>query len=196
MNTTQYDTFIRRAVHDFPVVPMYMVKAVIAVESGFNPKAYREEKKISDASRGLMQLLLQTARALGFGGTAEDLFSPGANIWYGTKLLSQNIGRTGSWPAALSAYNGGFRPHLGFGEVVKRPGVRCMGRVVPVGEFCNQSYVDKVLKRAVEYASKEGVSENALPFPIPKPRLSAGPTGPLPLLAILFGVGWFAFGGK
>lgn len=163
-NVNTYDTYIKRAINDFPQVPSYIVKAVIAAESSFNPKAYREEPKIKDASRGLMQLLAGTARAIGYYGDPEGLFSPGVNIYYGTKLLSQNYAKAGNWPDAISAYNGGFRPHLGFGSPVRQPGVRCMGRTIPVGNYCNQRYVDKVLSYAAYYAGREGIAETALPF--------------------------------
>lgn len=166
-NENKYDTYIQRAIHDFPNVPKYIVKAVIAHESGFNEKAFRDEPKIGDASRGLMQLLSRTARALGYGGDPEGLFSPGVNVYYGTKLLSQNFERAGIWPDALSAYNGGFRPELAFGSVARRAGINCMGRVVPIGEYCNQSYVDTVLRHAAYFASKEGVASTALPFRVP-----------------------------
>lgn len=163
-NENKYDTYIKRAVHDFPDVPTYIVKAVIAHESGFNEKAHRDEPQIADSSRGLMQLLLKTARAVGYGGTPDGLYSPGVNIYYGTKLLSQNFARTGNWPDALSAYNGGFRPTLAFGSVARRAGIKCMGRVVPIGEYCNQQYVDTVLRYAAYFASREGIAVSALPF--------------------------------
>lgn len=161
----RFDSIIREAIKQFPNVPMYIIKGVIQTESGFKERAYNPETSVpNDASRGLMQLLFKTAQGLGFRGTPEQLFLPSTNIYYGVKLLSDNFKRAGDWPRALSAYNGGFRPSLGFGEPINRAGVRCMGRVVPIGEFCNQSYVNKTLRNAAVFASEEGISQTALPF--------------------------------
>lgn len=90
-------------------VPPALVKGVIAQESAFRPEAYREEPRISDASRGLMQVLERTARGLGFKGDPGLLFDPVVNIDLGTKLLAQNFRQArGNWDVALSAYNAGF----------------------------------------------------------------------------------------
>lgn len=142
-NENRYDPIIKSASVRFGV-PQLLIKAVIAAESGFKPDAYRAEPQIEDASRGLMQVLRKTAEALGYSGDDAGLFEPYTNINLGTMLLSRERARAGDWPGAISAYNGGYRPALGFGERVTRRGVRCMGRIVPVGEFCNQEYVDRV----------------------------------------------------
>lgn len=99
------------------------VKALIAKESGFNPASVRGEPQLGDASVGLMQVLYSTARGLGYPGpvgeaaTLTGLFAPGANIYVGTKYLHQLLSRTGGdLDAAFSAYNGGYRPALGFGQ--------------------------------------------------------------------------------
>lgn len=125
-------------------VPFSLIKGVIAAESAFKPDAYRAEPQIEDASRGLMQVLRSTADTLGFRGSDEGLFEPWTNINLGVQLLSRERARTGSWDNAISAYNGGVRPSLGFGSPITRSGVSCGGRTVPVGEYCNQKYVDKV----------------------------------------------------
>lgn len=100
------------------------VKALIAKESAFNPAAVRGEPHLGDASVGLMQLLYSTARGLGFPGPIGDpvqltgLFSPGANIYTGAKYLWRQLQNTGgNLDAAFSAYNGGYRPSLGFGAL-------------------------------------------------------------------------------
>lgn len=144
-NEDKYNVIIQNAAIRYNV-PYSLVKAVIAAESGFNARAIREEPQISDASRGLMQVLEKTARALGFSGSEETLFDPYTNINLGTKLLARERARTDDWDSAISAYNGGVRPHLGFGERVTEEGVRCMGRIVPIGQFCNQDYVNRVRK--------------------------------------------------
>lgn len=181
-NENKWDREIREASTAFPSVPVYIVKAVIAQESRFNETAYNPEKgKPTGPSRGLMQMTERTARALGYGGTVENLMLPAINIYYGTQLLSENFRRAGNWPGTVSAYNGGFRSALGFGTPMRRTGVRCMGRIVPIGEFCNQTHVDKVLRYAAYFAEKEGVPQAALPFSVP-PLAGAGM---MPLIAVL-----------
>ena len=56
------------------LVPEALIKGIIAKESGFNPKAYKAEPHIGDASRGLMQVLNRTAKALGFVGHVDELY--------------------------------------------------------------------------------------------------------------------------
>jgi len=94
-------------------VPFQWVKAVIGTESNFNPGAYRAEPRIGDASYGLMQLLSETARGLGWSGyDPEELFEPALNIDLGTKLLADLRGRYGdNFNRVYSAYNSG-RPDL------------------------------------------------------------------------------------
>ncbi len=102
----RFDVLIGKAADRFDV-PAAIVKGVIATESSFNPNAIREEPKIHDRSRGLMQLLEGTARGLGFIGDPKLLHDPEVNIMLGAALLSQLHARFGSWPDALAAYNGG-----------------------------------------------------------------------------------------
>lgn len=157
----RFDDFVRVAHAAFPVVPVPIIKAVIAQESRYDPRAIRGEPHLADASRGLMQLLYGTAKTLGYGGGAEGLFDPGVSTYYGTKLLAENFARAGNWPAAISAYNGGFRPSLGFGSKATAPvrvclarddrGVCLKWRDVKVGEFGNQEHVDRVMAFARQY---------------------------------------------
>lgn len=89
-------------------VPEVWIKAVIMTESSGQATAYRAEPKINDASYGLMQLLLQTARGLGYVGTPEGLYDPGVNIDLGTKLLAKLRQVSGDdFQAVYSAYNSG-----------------------------------------------------------------------------------------
>lgn len=140
------------------------MKGVIATESGFNPNAMRGEPQIGDASIGLMQLLLKTARGEGFTGTAAELMDPAINLWIGARLLRRLLVQTGGdLDAAFSAYNGGYRPELGFGKrrtpatpvvcIQWKPNAPATGRTIAehcevtgstkIGEFSNQKYVDK-----------------------------------------------------
>src|SRR5262245_2413653 len=94
-------------------VPFAWVKAVIGNESNFNPTAYRAEPRLGDASYGLMQLLSETARGLGWSGEdAEELYDPELNIELGTKYLADLRARYGDdFRRVYSAYNSG-RPDL------------------------------------------------------------------------------------
>lgn len=193
-NETKFDGYIARARSDFPNVPSWVIKAVIATESCFDPGAYNPETgSATGASRGLMQVTELTAKGLGYTGSPEGLRAPSTNIYYGTKLLSQLY--KGDWLDAVSAYNGGYRPHLGFGSRMERTGVRCMGRIVPIGEYCNQKHVTRFARHAKYFAAKEGVR---LPFPSPagtamcfSPIVKKAATNPAILLLLLTGFWWW-----
>jgi soluble lytic murein transglycosylase-like protein len=75
-----------------------LVKAVVQVESGYNPRA-RSPK----GAMGLMQLMPQTALQLG----VLDAFNPVENIRAGVRYLRQLLDRYGSERLALAAYNAG-----------------------------------------------------------------------------------------
>ncbi len=76
-----------------------LVRAVIHVESGFNPKAVSKK-----GARGLMQVMPVNLRRLG----AENPFDPRENIAAGTRYLSRLIERyDGNLSLSLAAYNAG-----------------------------------------------------------------------------------------
>jgi len=104
----RFDEIISRAAERYGV-PFEWLKAIIGTESSFNPRAYRAEPSIRDASYGLMQLLERTARALGFEGTMDELYDPEVNIMLGAKLIGEElIPRCGAtFESVYSAYNSG-----------------------------------------------------------------------------------------
>jgi len=114
-------------------VPIPFIKATIGVESGFNPMALNTSDP--GFAWGLMQMIPATAKGLGYTGLMSALRTdPALAIDLGAKLLGQNLIRTGGAVAdSASAYNGGFRPSLGFGQPRAD------------GTYANQAYVTKIL---------------------------------------------------
>lgn len=87
-----------------------LIKAVCFRESSGNEKAYRYEAVVDDASIGLMQILLSTARGEGFSGTQDELFDPKTNIYYGSKYLKFWYEKSnGDLALTASCYNGGYK---------------------------------------------------------------------------------------
>lgn len=112
-----------------------LIKAIIKTESNWDVNASRFEAHKGDASWGLMQLLLSTAREV-LGNPqliTTQLIQPRNNIEAGTKFLSQLWGRFGNMRDAIAAYNAGS-PRLG-----------------KDGEYVNQDYVDKVMNAYNQY---------------------------------------------
>ena len=101
-----------------------LVRAVIEVESSFNRRAVS-----SKGAQGLMQLMPETARALG----VRNAFDPVENVHGGTRYLRRLIDRfDGSLELGLASYNAGP-------EAVDR-----YGGVPPYRE--TENYVRRVLR--------------------------------------------------
>jgi len=88
-------------------VPTALILAHIKQESNFNPNAIREEPAINDASIGLMQVLVQTAKFIDKSATREKLFDPWYNISIGTQYLSYQKTRYDDIKDVIASYNAG-----------------------------------------------------------------------------------------
>src|SRR5437773_120684 len=93
-----YDRIIERHADRYGVDPV-LVRAVIQVESDFNPRCISRK-----GARGLMQLMPETAKRYG----VRSIFDPEENIHAGIHYLADLIEMFRSdLPRALAAYNAG-----------------------------------------------------------------------------------------
>lgn len=177
-NENTWDDAIRVASSRYNV-PVSLIKAIIGTESAFRPTAYRGEVAIGDGSIGLMQILLNTARGEGYTGPVgspsllSGLYDPPTNIVYGTAYLASCLSRTGSVSDAISAYNGGVRPDLGFGAVATRQVTVCLARdatgkciqtkTVMPGHYANEDYVGKVLGNLAYFEQQTHTTPTVIP---------------------------------
>ena len=124
----RYDRIISKASRRYDVDPA-LIKAVIEVESDFNPRA-----KSKAGAKGLMQLMPATAKGLG----VTDIYDPTSNIEGGVKHLKSLLTRfKRDVPLALAAYNAGEKS------------VRKYGTIPPYKE--TQGYVARVLEYRKKY---------------------------------------------
>lgn len=119
-----YDEVIEDAAATHGVRPE-LVRAVIQVESGFNPRA-----RSNKGAMGLMQLMPATAADLG----VDNPWDPVQNIKGGVAYLGSLIREFGDEVLALAAYNAGPGAVNRFGQ-----------QVPPYRE--TQDYVQKITRR-------------------------------------------------
>jgi soluble lytic murein transglycosylase-like protein len=118
-----WEDHIQAAAEKYGLAPP-LLKAVMAVESNFDPTAVSDK-----GATGLMQLMPATARDM----YVDDLYDPRQNIEGGARYLRQLQDRFGNdLEQVLAAYNAGP-------EAVRRSG----GAVPPIPE--TRAYVKKVL---------------------------------------------------
>lgn len=135
-------------------LPVRLVAAVVRTESGGNPCAMRYEpdfdkrynrqkptgfipRGCSDATEeigratswGLLQVMGETARFMGFQGWFPEMCTPAVGLYWGCNFLMRLRDRhlaAYGWPGVVAAYNAGS-PRLSGNK------------------FVNQEYVDKIL---------------------------------------------------
>jgi soluble lytic murein transglycosylase-like protein len=130
---TRYDTWIREAATLYQI-PEALIRAVIRVESDFDPRA------VSPANaRGLMQMIPETAERM----LVTDVFDPRQNIFGGVRYL-RILANTfnGDLALTVAAYNAGE------GAVMRH------GGIPPYPE--TQDYVVKVIGYYRQYRSPAG----------------------------------------
>lgn len=110
-------------------VPIDEVLAYVEVESGFNPRAYRWESNLGEASYGLMQVLESTARDRGFIGPPTNLYQPEIGLEIGcahviwTRDFLASRGAPSDPISVALAYNAGVGNALR-GRVVQSYGAK------------------------------------------------------------------------
>ena len=131
---TRYDVYIRQAATLYQI-PEELVRAVIKVESDFDPRA------VSAANaQGLMQLIPETAERM----MVTDIFDPRQNIFGGVRYLRVLANLfNGDLELTIAAYNAGE------GAVIRH------GGIPPFEE--TQFYVAKVLAYYRHYRSARAV---------------------------------------
>jgi soluble lytic murein transglycosylase-like protein len=84
-------------------VPVALARAVVRLESNFNPRARGRAGEI-----GLMQIKPQTARGIGYTGASKALYDPDTNLSWGMRYLGTAYALAGgSVCGTILRYNAG-----------------------------------------------------------------------------------------
>ena len=120
-----------------------LILAHIKQESGFNPTAYRAEPEINDASYGIMQILLSTAKTIDSSSTVQKLYDSTFNISVGTRYIAGNMARyPNDIESTIAAYNAGSAYINANVDYTNSK-----------GDTSVQDYVDNVMKNYAMYTS-------------------------------------------
>jgi Transglycosylase SLT domain len=139
---SRFDAFIDRYATQYHVDPV-LVRAVIQVESDFNPRCVSRKN-----ARGLMQLIPETAQRYG----VADVFDPEQNIRGGVKYLADLLEMfSNDLPRALAAYNAGENAVLHYG------GVPPYGETTTYVKRAMTVYYGRPYGEATWYAGRPGV---------------------------------------
>lgn len=131
VEASRYNSLIGKMAYEHQV-DQALLQAVIAVESGYNPRAVSHK-----GAKGLMQLMPETARRYG----VTDIFDPAQNIKGGAQYLRDLMQKfNNDVPLALAAYNAGEAAIVQYGH-----------RIPPFRE--TMQYVPKVLDAYQQYRS-------------------------------------------
>lgn len=137
---------IERAAQEHGLPPA-LIKAIIRVESGYNPAATSPK-----GAQGLMQLMPETASEV----AVADPYDVEQNIWGGTRYLARLLARFNyRLPLALAAYNAGP------GRVERRQDIPNIPET--------QHYVRQVCAEFLKYRSQEKTPAPGTVPPSPAP---------------------------
>lgn len=108
IDSSRFDEYIRQAATLYQI-PEELVRAVIQIESGFDPRAISRTN-----ARGLMQLMPATAERM----MVTDVFDPRQNIFGGVRYLRVLANLfNGDLELTLAGYNAGENAVIQFGGI-------------------------------------------------------------------------------
>ncbi len=94
-------------------IDLKLIRALCWIESSHKvrAKAIFDQKNLNKkgaTSYGVCQIQYETAKWMGYSGTAKQLMNPHTNTYYAAKMLKYWLVKSkGNWQLAVSAYNRG-----------------------------------------------------------------------------------------